>query len=44
MGARLKRLVTVFRRARADRELDEEIRAHVELLAADYERKVRPTA
>ena len=39
MGAPLKRLVTVFRRARADRELDEEIRAHVELLAADYERQ-----
>jgi predicted permease len=39
MGTSLKRLLAVFRRARADRELDEEIRAHIDLLAAEYERQ-----
>ena len=39
MRASLKRLLAVFRRARADHELDDEIGAHIDLLAADYERQ-----
>ena len=39
MRASLKRLLAVFRRGRADHELDEEIGAHIDLLAADYERQ-----
>ena len=44
MGVQLKRLLSMFRRARADRELDEEIRAHIDLLAAEYERQGRSPA
>jgi predicted permease len=34
----LKRLLALFTRRRLDRDLDDEIRAHIDLLAAEYER------
>jgi putative ABC transport system permease protein len=39
MRAVLQRLAATFRRRRADDRLDEEIRAHLDLLAADNERR-----
>ena len=32
------RLVAIFRREHLDRDLDDEIRTHIDLLAAEYER------
>src|SRR5215204_2953287 len=39
MRAILHRIAATFRRGRSDDRLDEEVRAHLELLAADYERR-----
>ena len=35
----LKRVWTTLMRRRHDRDLDDEIRAHIDLLAAEYERR-----
>jgi len=37
--ATFTRLLSVFRRRQLDADLDDEVRAHLELLAADYERR-----
>ena len=39
MDTLLKRILSVFRHARFDRELDDEIREHLDLLSAEYERQ-----
>src|SRR5687767_3611405 len=35
----LQRIISAFRRRHTDDRLDEEVRAHLDLLAADYERR-----
>jgi putative ABC transport system permease protein len=37
--ATFTRLLAMFRRRQLDADLDDEVRAHLELLAADYERR-----
>ncbi|HKH71705.1 MAG TPA: hypothetical protein VKA59_10185 [Vicinamibacterales bacterium] len=41
MRAILHRIAATFRRGRSDDRLDEEVRAHLELLAADYDAAAR---
>ena len=42
MRTLLHRIAATFRRRRSDERLGEEVQAHLELLAADYERRGLP--